>query len=66
MRWLSLLAAHTYVPYTAPRGCNTSLPRSYVAIFATYLVDASILWLRCELATRNIAAKTLLDDRFLL
>ena len=39
---------------------------TYAAIFVTYAVDVTLRALRTELATRNIAAKTLLDDRFLL
>lgn len=39
---------------------------TFVAIFFTYAVDVVVRLLRKELSTRNIAAKTLLDDRFLL
>ena len=39
---------------------------TYAAIFTTYAVDVVVRTLRAEVATRNIAAKTLLDDRFLL
>jgi hypothetical protein len=39
---------------------------TYVAVFATYAMDVIVRTLRTELATRNIASKTLLDDRFLL
>ena len=39
---------------------------TFVAIFATYAMDVGVRAVRAELATRNIATKTLLDDRFLL
>ena len=39
---------------------------TFVAIFATYIMDLAVRKVRAELATRNIATKTLLDDRFLL
>ena len=39
---------------------------TFVAIFATYLVDLAVRFARRELAKRNIAAKTLIDDRLLL
>ena len=39
---------------------------TFIAIFGTYAMDVGVRKLRAELATRNIAAKTLLDDRFLL
>ena len=39
---------------------------TYIAIFTTYAMDVAVRTVRAEIATRNIAAKTLLDDRFLL
>jgi len=39
---------------------------TFIAIFATYLVDLAVRFARRELAKRNIAAKTLIDDRLLL
>jgi len=39
---------------------------TFVAIFAAYAMDVGVRKVRAELATKNIAAKTLLDDRFLL
>ena len=39
---------------------------TFVAVFGTYAMDVGVRAVRAELATRNIAAKTLLDDRFLL
>ncbi len=39
---------------------------TFVAIFATYAIDVVVRMLRSEIAVRNIASKTLLDDRFLL
>ena len=57
---LMLLTILTYALLDMATG-NT-----YIAIFAAYAVDLLIGLLRRELATRNIANKTLLDDRFLL
>ena len=45
---------------------DMSTANTYAAIFTTYAVDLLVRVLRSELATRNIATKTLLDDRFLL
>ena len=45
---------------------DMSTSNTFVAVFATYAMDVGVRALRTELATRNIAAKTLLDDRFLL
>ena len=39
---------------------------TFIAIFATYLVDLAVRFARRELAKRNIAAKTPIDDRLLL
>ena len=39
---------------------------TFIAIFATYLLDLAVRFLRRELAKKNIAAKTLIDDRLLL
>ena len=39
---------------------------TFVAVFATYAMDVGIRTIRTEYAIRNIAAKTLVDDRFLL
>jgi len=39
---------------------------SFIAIFATYVVDIAITFLRHHLGLRNIAQKTLLDKRFLM
>ena len=39
---------------------------TFIAVFATFVMDRLVRAVRAELATRNIAAKTLLDDRFLL
>ena len=39
---------------------------TYIAIFFAYIFDFVLRAVRSELASRNIAAKTLLDDRFLL
>jgi len=39
---------------------------TFVALFATYIVDLIARFLRRELAKKNIAAKTLMDDRLLL
>ena len=39
---------------------------TFVAVFGTYAMDVGVRVVRAELATRNIAQKTLLDDRFLL
>ena len=39
---------------------------TFVAIFATYAMDVAVRTIRTEYAIRNIATKTLLDDRFLL
>ena len=45
---------------------DTLTANTFVAIFATYAMDVTVRFVRKELATRNIALKTLLDDRFLL
>ena len=37
-----------------------------IKVFATYAMDVAVRAARAELASRNIATKTLLDDRFLL
>ena len=39
---------------------------TFIAIFATYLVDLVVRFARRDLAKKNIAAKTLIDDRLLL
>ena len=39
---------------------------TFIAIFATYLVDLAVRFARRDLAKKNIAAKTLIDDRLLL
>ena len=39
---------------------------TFIAIFATYLVDLAVHFARRDLAKKNIAAKTLIDDRLLL
>jgi len=55
-----LLAVLTYATL------DMATSSTFVAIFATYAIDVAVRAVRAELATRNIAAKTLLDDRFLL
>ena len=35
---------------------------TFISIFATYAIDLAVRAVRSELATRNIAAKTLLDE----
>ena len=43
-----------------------STKNTFVAVFGTYAFELAIRRVRAELATRNIANKTLLDERFLL
>lgn len=38
---------------------------SFVAAIVTYLVDQALVWVRMTYGQRNIAKKTLVDDRFL-
>ena len=39
---------------------------TFIALFATYLVDLVVRFIRREVAKKNIANKTLMDDRLLL
>jgi len=39
---------------------------TFVALFATYIVDLIVRFVRREVAKKNIASKTLMDDRLLL
>ena len=39
---------------------------TFVALFATYIVDLIARFLRRKLAKKHIAARTLMDDRLLL
>ena len=57
---LSLLNALTYALF------DTFFENSYIAVFATYVLELLVRFARRELARLNIAKKTLMDDRFLL
>ena len=39
---------------------------TFIAAFVTYMVDLLIRFVRHQLAVRNVARKTLIDERFLL
>jgi len=45
---------------------DTATSNTFAAIFGTYFMDMAVRVIRAELGMRNIALKTLLDDRFLL
>ena len=39
---------------------------TFIAAFVTYMVDLLIRFVRHQLAVRNVARKSLIDERFLL